>query len=90
MPLRNDGDPKRVILTQNGEVGRKGLNKERTFALDFKEQARFLQLRGRKIKKVTPKKNSGQEVGGEKHAFRKHLTASIYWVLTQRESLPRD
>ena len=37
MPLRNNGDPKRVILTQNGEVGGKGLNKERTFTVDFKE-----------------------------------------------------
>ena len=37
MPLRNDGDPKRMILTQNGEVEGKGLNKERTFAMDLKE-----------------------------------------------------
>ena len=58
-----------MIPTQNGEVRRKGLDEETIFALDFKEQARFPQLRGRMIKKVTPKQNSGQEAGGEKHAF---------------------
>ena len=30
-----------MILTQNGEVGRKGLDEETIFAMDFKEQARF-------------------------------------------------